>query len=147
MGRQLTPYEDIIDLPHHTSATRRRMPAGSRAAQFAPFAALTGYDDIIGETARLTGERLELSEDRQDRINAALRYLLEHIHERPEAEITFFVPDKLKPGGEYRRIRGAVRRIDECLLTVIFADGSEIPVADIYDIRGEFLPTSDIEGC
>lgn len=146
MHRELTPYEDIIGLPHHTSKSRHRMPVGDRAAQFAPFAALTGYSDVIGETARLTGERLELSEDRLGRINAALRYLLEHISERPEAEITFFVPDRLKSGGSYRTVRGAVRRIDECSLMVIFADGREIPIVDIYDIEGELFPPSDWEG-
>lgn len=136
-------YSDIIDLPHHVSETRKQMSLHDRAAQFSSFAALTGYEDAIDETARLTDERAELSEDRQAKINECLRIILENISERPEVIITYFVPDKLKAGGEYVTKIGSVRHIDECAHTVIFSDGSAIPIADIYDIEGEIF--RDIE--
>lgn len=129
-------YRDIIGLPHPVSAVRKQMPRHDRAAQFSPFAALTGYEEIIGETARLTDERAELSEERQTRINERLLLILENISERPEVKITYFVPDKRKNGGAYETAEGRVRRVDECFGSVIFADHRAVPIADIYDIEG-----------
>ena len=136
-------YGDIIALPHHVSEKRPQMTLHDRAAQFSPFAALTGYEDTIDETARLTNERAELSEDRQTKINECLRVILENISERPKVKITYFVPDKLKAGGEYATKTGSVKHIDECALSVIFTDGRAIPIEDIYDIEGEVF--RDIE--
>ena len=130
----MSNYDDIIGLPHRESVSRPRMPQQKRAAQFSSFAALTGLDSIIEETARQTDERSELSEDRARQINECLQILIEKISEKPEAEITFFVPDKFKSGGEYRTVRGNVRRVDEVLRVVTFTDGREVAVADIYDI-------------
>ena len=136
-------YRDMIGLPHPVSATRPQMPRHDRAAQFSPFAALTGFEDIIEESARLTDERLELSEERQFRINERLRLILENISERPEVKITYFVPDKRKSGGAYEAVTGSVRLIDECDGTVIFTDHRAVSIADIYDIEGEIF--RDIE--
>lgn len=143
MRNNNTKYGDIIELPHHVSQKRPQMTLHDRAAQFSPFSALTGYEDALGETARLTNKRLGLSEDRQARINECLRIILENISERPEAKITYFVPDTLKSGGEYVTANGFVRHIDECALLIIFTDGRKIPIADIYDIEGEIF--RDIE--
>lgn len=132
-------YRDMIGLPHPVSATRPQMPRHDRAAQFSPFAALTGYEDIIEESARLTDERLELSEERQFRINERLRLILENISERPEVTITYFIPDKRKSGGAYESVTGFVRLIDECDGTVIFTDRKAVSIADIYDIEGEIF--------
>lgn len=132
-------YDDIILLSHHTSSSRPRMSRLGRAAQFSSFAALTGYGDIIAESSRVTGERAELSEDRQAKLNERLNILLENIAERPEAEITFFVPDECKAGGEYEKASGFIRRIDECEKAVVFTDGRRILISDICDIEGELF--------
>ena len=129
-------YRDIIGLPHPVSAARPQMPRHDRAAQFSPFAALTGYEDIIEESARLTDERLELSEERQFRINERLRLILENISDRPKVTITYFVPDKRKSGGAYVTVTGYVKLIDECDGTVIFTAHKTVSIADIYDIDG-----------
>ena len=94
-------YEDIIDLPHHVSSTRPHMAIADRAAQFAPFAALTGYGDAVNETARLTDERAVLDEDRKAEIDAALRAVKKNIGEHPELSVTYFKPDDRKTGGSY----------------------------------------------
>lgn len=136
-------YRDIIDLPHRVSATRPQMPLRDRAAQFSPFAALTGYEDVICETARLTDSRLELSESKQTELNEKLQIIIENAAEKPEVKITYFVPDKRKSGGAYETAVGFVKRIDECALAVIFADNRAVCIADIYDIEGEIF--RDIE--
>jgi len=136
-------YRDIINLPHHVSANRPQMPLRDRAAQFSPFAALTGYEDVIKESARLTDERLELSEEWQSRINERLQIILENVSERPEVKITFFVADKRKKGGAYETVSGCVKYVDECERTVVFADNSAVSIDDIYDIDGEIF--RDIE--
>lgn len=132
-------YRDIIDLPHHASAARPRMSQRDRAAQFSSFAALTGYEDIIAESARLTDERSELSEDDRARINRRLQIVLENICERPEVKITYFVADKRKSGGAYETAVGFVKRLDEFEMSVVFTDNKAIPIADIFDIEGEIF--------
>ena len=92
----MSRYDDIINLPHHVSLTRQRMSMHDRAAQFAPFAALVGYDDAVAETARLTETRPELDEQEQRAINERLAYIADHIHEYPEVRIRYFVPDERK---------------------------------------------------
>ncbi|MCH5206103.1 MAG: hypothetical protein J1F09_04060 [Oscillospiraceae bacterium] len=134
----MSGYDDIINLPHRDPQLRPRMSQHDRAAQFAAFAALTGFDGVIEETARLTDERLELSDDRALQINKALQILIERIREKPFAKITFFVPDERKSGGGYRTLSGNVRRIDEAARRVIFTDGREVPIGDICDIRADF---------
>ena len=135
----MNAYKDIIGLPRHVSPTRKQMSPRDRAAQFSPFAALSGYEEIIAESARLTDERLEVSEDRQSQINEKLRIILEKISEKPNVKITYFVPDERKSGGSYQCSEGRVRRVDECGLSVIFTDNTAVFIANIYDIDGEIF--------
>lgn len=132
-------YDDIINLPHHTSKTRPRMSMINRAAQFSPFAALTGYDDAVVETARLTDERHELTEDEKAVLNERLQILSENAHDRPMVEITYFKADSRKEGGSYEKISGAVRWIDEGEMKVVFTDGTRLPISDICSIDGEIF--------
>lgn len=116
-------YDDIINLPHHVSERHPHMPVSDRAAQFAPFAALTGYGDVIKETARLTETRPELSEDEKARMDQTLRAVLNAQGENAGIVVTYFVPDARKSGGAYRRAAGKLRRVDEAEDTLIL----EIP--------------------
>lgn len=129
-------YNEIIKLPHHESDKHPRMSRENRAAQFSPFAALTGYDAEINETARLTNKKLELSEDRINDINTKLQILMDNISERPKISIEYFVSDKKKSGGEYITISGNLRRIDEYERTMILKDGRTVLIDDIYSIDG-----------
>ncbi len=130
----VTQYDDIINLRHYSSPTRIRMSRISRAAQFAPFAALTGYDSAVSETARLTAVRHELSEDEIITLSEKLNILSENEQERPLAQITYFKPDGRKAGGSYEKISGAVRRIDEGEMKVVFESGTRIDISDICGI-------------
>lgn len=128
-------YDDIINLPHHQSTTRQRMPLRDRAAQFSPFAALTGHDAAIAETARLTDRKIHLSEDRIAVINEKLQMLQELFPEYPEISVTYFVPDGKKSGGAYTTKAGRVKRIDPIKGTVEFADHTSVPFDDIFDVE------------
>ncbi len=147
----MNPYDDIIHLPHHVSKTRKRLSAASRAAQFSPFAALTGYDDAIRETARLTDSAGELCEDETARLDGALRYLADHLGEAPEVTVRYFVPDGRKSGGAYVRATGRVRRLDVMEQRLLLTDGTAIPFGRIYDIsigegnqpEGSCIPPGD----
>lgn len=132
-------YEDIIRLPHHVSKTRPQMPAIDRAAQFAPFAALTGYDDAVKETARLTDRRIELDDDTKGILNDKLHIAIESSEARPELLITYFMPDERKSGGAYITEKAIIKRIDEYERLVILEDKSTIPIDDIYEIEGEIF--------
>ncbi len=127
-------YDDILDLPRPVSRTRAPMAREARAAQFAPFAALTGYGDEIEETGRLTERRIELDEDRKTELDAGLRELSARLRERPFARITYFLPDPLKEGGSYVTAEGNVKRIDPLERTVTFADGTVIPIDDVVGL-------------
>lgn len=128
-------YDDIIDLPHHTSVTHPRMPVINRAAQFAPFAALTGYDAAIKETGRLTREKVLLDEDAKLRLSARLSALRDD--KDGEVTVTYFVPDKRKSGGEYVTLTGAVKKVDEYRQCLSMCGGVEIPFDAILQIDGE----------
>jgi len=128
-------YDDIIDLPHHQSAKHKHMSNYQRAAQFAPFAALTGYDAAIDETARLTDKKLELSEEQQDYLNEQIQLLIERISDKPQVEITYFVPDDRKTGGEYVTTTGNVRRVDDYNRDVVFIDGLTVKIDDVWSIK------------
>jgi len=135
MKEQPFPYEDIVNRPRPVSETRPRMPRADRAAQFSPFAALSGFGAAIDETARLTEERLELSESGAAELDAALRALRERIGECPAAELTWFVPDERKAGGAYVTARARVRRIDLTERTLLLADGRRVPLDALYALR------------
>lgn len=129
-------YEDIIRLPHHVSRNHPQMPVRDRAAQFAPFAALAGYRDALRETARLTEDRIELSESDQDELNRRLCFLLdENFEDMPTVYITHFVPDMKKPGGAYVTVKGSVKRWDELDNTLQLMDGSSILIENILKIE------------
>ncbi len=132
-------YDDIINLPHHQSATRPHMSNYDRAAQFAPFAALTGYDDAVKETARLTDKKVELDEYSKDALNERLNMIQDAIDEQPEVSITYFLPDKKKSGGAYVTATDHVKKIDEYENTVLLQDGTKIPIADIAEIVGDIF--------
>ena len=135
MMKNKHPYEDILELPHPVSPCHPPMPLADRAAQFAPFAALTGHEDAILETARLTAERVELSEDRQAELDAVLRFLRENLSQTPEVSVIYFLPDARKAGGAYTTAAGAVKKLDEYERRLIMADGTAIPIGDIWDIE------------
>ena len=127
-------YDDIINLPHHISPTRQRMSMHDRAAQFAPFAALVGYDDAVAETARLTETRPELDEQEQRAINERLAYITDHINEQPEVSIKYFVPDERKSGGAIVEVSGKTYRISNTDATIVMTDGCKIRLSDIIDL-------------
>ena len=127
-------YDDIIALPHPEPRTHPRMSLHDRAAQFSPFAALTGHSAAIAETGRLTDSRITLDESEMARVDAALQRLQELLPSRPTASITYFVPDERKAGGSYQTVTGTVRRIDTVNGVLLLTDRREIPIADIFDI-------------
>lgn len=127
-------YDDMLDLPHHTSPRHPRMSLRDRAAQFAPFSALTGYDDVIDETARLTDGRIELSEDARALLDVKQRLLQRWIGERPRITVVHFVADQRKNGGAYRSFTGNLLRIDETEREMVFADGTRIKTNDVIEI-------------
>ena len=129
-------YTDIIHLPHPEPKNHPRMPMEARAAQFAPFAALTGYDAVISETARLTDRQEVLDEEQQQLLNRQFLLLLEHIAEHPTVTITYFVADEKKAGGSYHSVTGHVKRYDDYLQQLIMSDGRQIPLHDIIEIKG-----------
>lgn len=127
-------YEDIINQPHHVSKRHQPMPMISRAAQFAPFAALTGYDAAISETARLTDEWTDRSEYGDDRLNRTMESLLARLAERPLVSVVFFQPDSRKQGGRYMTLTGHVKRVDDVERVLQLADGRKVPLDRVTDI-------------
>lgn len=134
------PYDDIISLPHPTSPRHPRMSRIDRAAQFSPFAALSGHHAALEETARLTDRRLELSEEEKAALDRKLYILLEHIAEQPEITVSWFRPDDKKDGGRYAASAGKLKRMDAAARVLILTDGTRIPLEDIADIESGILP-------
>ena len=127
-------YNDIINLPHHVSKTHPRMSLHDRAAQFSPFAALTGHEEEINELARLTEKKLELDEDEKIRINEKLQFIKNNIDKDITVTFTYFVPDVKKAGGEYRKITGKVKKINIYEHKIIMSEGMIINIEDIIDV-------------
>ena len=132
-------YADIIDLPHHQSDTRPKMSNYDRAAQFSPFAALTGHADSIKETARLTDEYSEPSEEMKAIMNEKILFLMEQLENQPEITITFFKPDEKKQGGAYITITGVVKKIKTYERQIQMTTGDLIPIDMIFDIKGDIF--------
>lgn len=128
-------YDDIIDLPHHISSARPQMPMIDRAAQFMPFRALTGYEDAVHETARLTDKRVELTEDEKALLDAKLQRLADRLDSHPQATLTWFQPDKRKTGGVYVTTTGQIKKIDDFEGALILLGGERIFIEDILDIQ------------
>ena len=127
-------YDDIINLPHHISKKHPQMTLEARAAQFAPFAALTGYDDEVKETARLTNRRIELDDEAKSILDNKIQIILEQISQRPTVSITYFLPDTKKAGGEYVTITGTIKKIDGYNQVIVLENRIEIPINEIIDI-------------
>ena len=128
-------YDDIIHLPHHVSPARPHMPMTDRAAQFSPFAALTGYDAAILETARLTDLKRELTEEQKELLGRQLHFLQSRLQEAPVVTVTFFMPDSRKAGGAYRTVSGPVKKIDETLGLLVMSSGVSVPFDDILSLE------------
>lgn len=151
MDVEKKPYADIIHMPHHKAANRPHMSMYDRAAQFSPFAALTGYDGVIAETARLTNSKVELSESEKILLDQKLTLIDDVIQDKhhPEITVVYFIPDYLKEGGEYEEFTGCVRKIDPIARTVVFlaangrSAGKTINVDDISEIHGELVDYMD----
>jgi len=130
-------YDDIINLPHHVSETRPRMSRHDRAAQFSPFAALTGHGAALLEAGRQTEEQAELDEDRKSVLDGRLQALQERSGQHPEASATYFQPDGRKAGGAYRTVSGPVKRVDAQGRRLLFEDGTAVPFDALYDLELE----------
>lgn len=130
----MNKYDDIINLPHHVSKTRKPMTLYNRAAQFAPFASLTGYDDAIKETSRLTDKKIEISDELKNELNQKIKFISDNIKLKPKVTITYFVSDNKKSGGIYKTISGNVRRIDEVEKCLFFTNKLIIYFDDIISI-------------
>ncbi|NLK28716.1 MAG: YolD-like family protein [Clostridiales bacterium] len=136
-------YDDIINLPHHESKTHPRMSKLNRAAQFSPFAALTGFDREIKEAARLTNKKIELDEIEKSVLDEKLRIIQDQISNQPEITITYFQPDEKKLGGTYLSISGIVKKIDGYNRAIVMQDGTRIKIEDIINISGEIVQSID----
>ena len=132
-------YEDMLNLPHPVSKKHPHMSIQERAAQFAPFAALTGYDEAVKETARFTNSKRELAEEEMTLLNQKLFILQQKVQEHPQIQITYFVPDRYKTGGEYKTITTKVHQIREDTSQIILEDLSKIAITDILELSGECL--------
>ena len=136
-------YNDIIDLPHHVSATRPQMSMMDRAAQFSPFAALTGYDAAVMEAARITERRIELSEDSRLELDMVQHMLSGIIDTEPSVTVTYFLPDSRKEGGEYRTVHSRLIRIDDNAGTLILASGETIFISTVISLVPDVITHSD----
>lgn len=132
-------YDDIINLPHHVSKKHPPMSLLNRAAQFSPFAALTGHNEAIQETARLTDSFIELSEDRKRQLDKQLQLIQENPELEPEVEVTYFQPDDKKVGGTYVTVCGRVKRIRGQERQIVFTDGTVLPIDYLFEIRGDMF--------
>lgn len=132
-------YDDIINLPHHVSKVHPRMKIYERAAQFSPFAALTGHDDAIKETARLVDQKLELDENQKAIINYQFNYIKDHLDRNLEVTIIYFQQDDKKIGGTYKTITHQVKKIDDYERYVLLKNGIKILFEDIYDMKIDCL--------
>lgn len=132
-------YDDIINLEHHVSKTHRQMSIEERSAQFAPFAALTGYEDEVKETERITERMIEITEDIRSILDEKIRLIQNKIAEQPNVTITYFVPDINKQGGKYQTINGIIRKIDNYEKKLILTSNIEICIKDIIEISSNIF--------
>lgn len=139
------PYEDIVNLPPHISKKHPQPTMLERAARFAPFAAITGYEEMVLEEARVTDERVELDEGTLSLLNEKLNMIQEFLNEEPEIKILYFEPDKMKSGGAYVTATGVVKRIDEYEQLVIMTDGTKIRIGDIYGLESDLFYSLGLE--
>lgn len=139
-------YGDIINLPHHVSVNRAHISMQDRAAQFSPFAALTGYEAVLKEASRLTSEKIELDENALELLDKRLSLILDKCHEHPTVTLTYFKPDERKDGGEYMKVTGILKKSDMYKQELILSDGTTVPISEIAAIESDIIPnTYDIE--
>lgn len=136
-------YDDIINLPHHVSKVHPRMSMYQRAAQFAPFAALTGHDAAIRETARLTDSQIELGDENNEILNRRLAILREHLKETPEITVTYFQPDEKKAGGLYETYTGCIKDIDDYEQQLVMTDRKKIDLPSVLDIDSKLFDNEE----
>lgn len=127
-------YDDIINLPHHVSEQHPQMPIRDRAAQFSPFAALTGYEGEVKEAARLTDKKIELSEEQRAILDERLCLLEDILPDRPEVTFTYFLPDIRKDGGTYTTITGKLKKLNRVERTIMLTSGVSIPVDNLLEV-------------
>ena len=132
-------YDDIINMPHHVSSKRTLMSLEKRSAQFAPFSALTGYEDKINETKRITDKKIQLDETRKTILNNKLQVLYNNIINKPTIQITYFIKDIKKEGGKYITNIEIIKKIDIYQRQIILEDNTKITFEDIYDIKGDIF--------
>ena len=137
-------YDDILRLPHHVSASRKPMAMTARAAQFAPFAALSGYDAEVQEAGRLTDRPIEPDEYEKEAMNARLRLLARHFREEWVVSLVFFQPDERKAGGAYVTRTGTVKKLYETERLLTLTDGTVIPLDDLIALDGEEFAAYDL---
>ena len=151
MAEQKNPYEDILTLPHHKAANRPQMSMHDRAAQFSPFAALTGFDGVIPETGRMTDRKAELSESQMILLNQKLTLIDDAIQDgtHPVVPAVYFVPDAKKDGGSYQEYTGKARQVNSVERKLVFlaanerSAGKEISIDDILEIHGDLVDYMD----
>lgn len=140
-------YKDILDLVYPFQLKHLRMNAESRAAQFSAFAALSGYDAAISETARFTDKRIDLDEGQKEILNAKLQVISDNVLKQPTITITYFLPDDRKDGGAFRTIAQSIKKVNEYEKTIITTAGCIIPIEDICGLEGEiFRHLEDFNG-
>ena len=132
-------YDDIINMPHHVSEKHPQMSLYMRSAQFAPFAALTGYEEVVKETARQVENKIEIDEELKEILDSKLQIILENLQLKPELSFTYFVPDLKKDGGEYITVCGIVKKIDIHNQLIYLVNNTKIPIDDIIDISGNIF--------
>ena len=132
-------YDDIINLPHHVSKKHPQISLYARSAQFAPFAALTGYEDAIKETSRETSEKIDIDDELKSILDSKLQIIMEQKKNKPEISFTYFIPDSKKDGGSYITVTGIVKKIDLYDQHIYLANNTEIPINDIINISGEIF--------
>ncbi len=132
-------YDHLLEMPHHQSKKRKAMSMTERAAQFGAFRALTGYEAAISETSRLTNEKVELVEDKKAEIDFKIKYISENLQLLPEISVKYFVQDKRKQGGKYVTKVGIIKKIQYYEKKLVFDDGTEIEVNEIFSIDGEIF--------
>ena len=137
-------YDDIINLPHFESKKHKRMTLEARSAQFAPFSALTGYEDIVKETARLTDKKIEIDDEQKQILNNKLQFILKNIDLNPEITFTYFVKDNQKSGGKYIEKNGIIKKIDNINGLIILKDKSKIKINDIINITSNLFQKIDL---
>lgn len=143
LNDNLDPYYDMLNMPRHISRTHAHMSIYDRAAQFSPFAALTGYDSEIKEAARLTDQRVDLDEAEKTILDEKIQIILNKIEERAEVTITFFKPDEKKTGGVYVSKKGIVRKVDSYTKEIVLLDNTRIEIEQIVDISGDIFGMAD----